>query len=140
MNRLKELRKNRGLTLKQLSKELKEQLGVDIAPATLSKYERGERKLNNYEVVKKLARFFCVSIDYLIGKSIYDCYFCYDRYDDAEFGQSLTVDEAEVKLDLRHRRLLISDGDFDGVRMVVRYCPCCGRELYGNCKRKTNDE
>lgn len=129
MNRLKELRKNRGLTLKQLSKELKEKSDVDIAPDTLSEYERQERKMSNYEVLQKLARFFNVSIDYLIGKSIYDCYFCYDRYDDAEFRQSLTIDEAEVKLDLRHRRLLISDGDFDGVRMVVRYCPCCGREL-----------
>lgn len=129
MNRLRVLRKNRGLTLKQLSKELKEQLGFDIMPDTLSKYERQERKMNNYEVVKKLARFFCVSIDYLIGKSIYDCYFCYDCYNDAEFGQSLTVDEAEVKLDLRRKRLLIIDGDFDGLRMQISYCPCCGREL-----------
>ena len=128
MNRLKVLRKNRGLTLKQLSKELKEQLGFDIAPDTLSKYERGERKMSNYAVVKKLARFFCVSINYLVSDNL-DCYFCYDRYNDAEFGQSLTVDEAEVKLDLRRKRLLIIDGDFDGLRMQISYCPCCGREL-----------
>lgn len=129
MNRLRVLRKNRGLTLKQLSKELKEQLDFDITPDALSKYERQERKISNYEVLQKIARFFNVSIDYLIGKSIYDCYFCYDRYDDAEFGQSLTIDEAEVKLDLRHRRLLISDGDFDGLRMRINYCPYCGRKL-----------
>ena len=48
MNRLKELRKNRGLTLKQLSKELKETSGVDLTPDALSKYERQERKMNNY--------------------------------------------------------------------------------------------
>lgn len=133
MNKLKQLRKNRGLTLKQLSKELKE-LGVDISPDALSKYERGERKLNNYEVLKKLARFFCVSIDYLVSDNL-DCYFCYDRYNDAKFGHPLTIDGAEVKLDLRKRRLLISDGDFDEVRMVVRHCPCCGRHLYGDYKR-----
>lgn len=56
MNRLRVLRKNRGLTLKQLSKELKEQLGFDIMPDTLSKYERQERKMNNY-----------VSTDYPLG-------------------------------------------------------------------------
>lgn len=56
MNRLKELRKNRGLTLKQLSKELKETSGVDLSPDALSKYERQERKMNN-----------CVSTDYLLG-------------------------------------------------------------------------
>jgi transcriptional regulator with XRE-family HTH domain len=128
MNRLKELRKNRGLTLKQLSKELKEKSDVDITPDALSKYERQERKMSNYEVVKKIARFFCVSTDYLMGISR-DCYFCYDRYNDAEFGQSLTVDGAEVKLDLRHKRLLIIDGDYEEFRMLISYCPCCGREL-----------
>lgn len=128
MNRLRELRKNRGLTLKQLSKELKEKSDVDITPDALSKYERQERKMSNYEVVKKIARFFCVSTDYLMGTSR-DCYFCYDRYNDAEFGQPLTVDGAEVKLDLRHKRLLISDGDFDGLRIGIKHCPFCGREL-----------
>ncbi|WP_052669164.1 helix-turn-helix domain-containing protein [Limosilactobacillus mucosae] len=128
MNRLKELRKNRGLTLKQLSKELKETSGVDLTPDALSKYERQERKMNNYEVVKEIARFFCVSIDYLRGTSR-DCYFCFDRYNDAEFGQPLTVDGAEVKLDVHRKRLFISDGDFDGLRMRINYCPYCGRKL-----------
>lgn len=128
MNKLRELRKKRGLTLKEMSKELKERVDLDITPDALSKYERQERKMSNYEVVKKIARFFCVSTDYLMGISR-DCYFCYDHYNDAEFGQSLTVDGAEVKLDLRHKRLLISDGDFDGLRMGIEHCPFCGREL-----------
>ena len=116
------------MNLKEMSKELKERLGVDIMSDALSKHERKERKMNNYEVVKGIARFFCVSIDYLMGISR-DCYFCYDRYNDAEFGQSLTVDGAEVKLDLRHKRLLIIDGDYGEFRMLISYCPCCGREL-----------
>lgn len=65
MNRLKELRKNRGLTLKQLSKELKETSGVDLTPDALSKYERQERKMNNYEVVKEIAIFVLTAITML---------------------------------------------------------------------------
>lgn len=35
------------MNLKEMSKELKERLGVDITPDALSKYERQERKMNN---------------------------------------------------------------------------------------------
>lgn len=42
MNRLKELRLKRGLTLKQLSGCLNDE-GFYIAPDTLAKYERGDR-------------------------------------------------------------------------------------------------
>lgn len=44
MNRLKELRLKRGLTLKQLSGCLNDE-GFYIAPDTLAKYERGDRKM-----------------------------------------------------------------------------------------------
>lgn len=66
MNRIKELRKEKKLTLKQLSEELAKQ-GYKITPDALSKYERGERepKLNSWS---KLANFFSVSIGYLQGQ------------------------------------------------------------------------
>lgn len=66
MNRIKELRKEKKLTLKQLSEELAKQ-GYKITPDALSKYERGERepKLNSWS---KLANFFGVSIGYLQGQ------------------------------------------------------------------------
>lgn len=35
------------MNLKEMSKELKERLGVDITPDALSKYERQEQKMNN---------------------------------------------------------------------------------------------
>lgn len=65
MNRIKKLRKEKGLTLRQLSKE------IDIPVSTLSRYEQtGEKarnpKLNN---LLKLAEFFGVSIEYIQGKS-----------------------------------------------------------------------
>lgn len=61
MNRLKELRKQKGLTLVELAKE------VNLANNTLSRYERGARE-PNISMLIKLADFFNVSIDYLIGR------------------------------------------------------------------------
>lgn len=62
INRLKELRKQKGLTLVELGKK------VNLANNTLSQYERGVRepKLKTWE---KLANFFGVSVAYLIGES-----------------------------------------------------------------------
>ena len=102
MNKLRELRTKRGLTLNEMSKELKERLGFDITPDALSKYERGERKMNNLEAVKNIACFFCVSIDYLLGNVSNMC-----REEQAE--------PEEVKQ-------LTDWYDF-------KYCPYCGRKL-----------
>lgn len=60
MNRIKELRENAGLSLKQLSKN------VDIPISSLSAYERDKRK-PKIETYRKLADFFNVSITYLLG-------------------------------------------------------------------------
>ncbi len=67
MNRIRNLRKEKKLTLKQLSEELAKQ-GYKITPDALSKYERGDRepKLDGWA---KLADFFGVSIGYLQGVS-----------------------------------------------------------------------
>ena len=43
MNRIRNLRKEKKLTLKQLSEELAKQ-GYKITPDALSKYERGDRE------------------------------------------------------------------------------------------------
>ncbi|QLI94501.1 helix-turn-helix transcriptional regulator (plasmid) [Limosilactobacillus mucosae] len=102
MNRLKVLRKKRGLTLKEMSKELKERVGLDITPDALSKYERQERKMRNYEVVEKIACFFCVSIDYLLGNV---SNMCREELEEPEEVKQLT-DWYDFK-----------------------YCPYCGRKL-----------
>lgn len=121
MNRIKKLRLYYGLT----QKELGEIIGV--TDREISAYEHGKRnpKKPNIDFMAKRLK---VSSDYLMGKDR-ECYFCCDRYTNAEFGDPITVYGAEVKLDLRKRRLLITDGDFDGLRMRIKYCPFCGREL-----------
>lgn len=64
-NRIRELRKKKGLTLKELSQQLKEN-GVKLSASSLIKYERGERNpsLENWI---NLANFFGVSVSYLQG-------------------------------------------------------------------------
>lgn len=59
-NRLKELRQERHLTLKQLGQE------VNMRDNTLSQYETGKRH-PKFEVWQKLADFFDVSVPYLQG-------------------------------------------------------------------------
>lgn len=54
------LRKEKGY----MQTEVAEELG--IAPNTLSGYEKGKRKPNS-DMVKKMAEFYGVSIDYLLG-------------------------------------------------------------------------
>lgn len=64
-NRLKELRKEHGLTLKEVSCEL-DQNKVKISPDALAKYERGDRE-PKIDTWQKLADFFKVPTEYLMG-------------------------------------------------------------------------
>lgn len=62
MIRIKELRTEKELSLRDLSKVL------DISYSSLGKYERGEQQ-PSFETLSKIANYFNVSIDYLLGNS-----------------------------------------------------------------------
>lgn len=62
MIRLRELREERGLNMSQVAR------AVGLKYTTYISYEKGEREPNS-EWLIKLAQFFDVSIDYLIGFS-----------------------------------------------------------------------
>lgn len=64
-NRIRELRKEKGLTLKELSQQLKDK-GTPLSTSSLIKYERGERN-PKLETWIKLADFFNVPVSYLQG-------------------------------------------------------------------------
>ena len=68
MNKLRELRKEKGLTLNELSIELLNKVDLKIGSNALGKYERGERepRLSTWQ---KLADYFQVPIPYLLGTS-----------------------------------------------------------------------
>lgn len=65
MNRLKELRRSKGLSIEELSKELKSR-GVIISASAIQKYERGKRN-PKIKTLEGLADYFCVPVDYFRG-------------------------------------------------------------------------
>ena len=73
MNRLKELRKEKKLT----QKELADYLGIN--EKTISRWENGESNIKP-EKAKKLADYFGVSVGYLLG------------YDDNDFEKQIRID------------------------------------------------
>lgn len=60
--RISELREKRQLTQEELAKQL------SISRASLSHYEKN-RRVPDYEVLLKIADFFNVTVDYLIGRT-----------------------------------------------------------------------
>lgn len=62
MNRIKNLRLENDLSLRELANEL------NISYSSLGKYERGEQE-PSFETLKKIAERFHVTIDYLLGFS-----------------------------------------------------------------------
>lgn len=67
MNRLKQLRKERDLSVRGLA------LRVDISHTQLTHIENGKRNLTT-ENAQALARYFGVSVDYLLGVSPEEMY------------------------------------------------------------------
>ena len=61
-NRIKLLREEKGLKQDELSKIL------GVSPSAIGMYERDEREPND-DITLKLAEFFNVTTDYLLGKS-----------------------------------------------------------------------
>lgn len=59
-NRVRELRKAKGMTMKQLG------VILGVAESTVSQYETGKRQLDN-EILLKLSEFFDVTIGYILG-------------------------------------------------------------------------
>lgn len=66
-NRLKMLRKQRGLTQRQLSEELRDH-NIQLSRVSISNYERGKLNLKQSKLMQ-LADYFAVSVSYLKGNS-----------------------------------------------------------------------
>lgn len=60
MNRIRELRKQAKITMKQLGKIL------GLAESTISQYETGKRE-PDHKTLLKISEYFHVSVDYLLG-------------------------------------------------------------------------
>lgn len=73
MNRLKELRKEKKLTQKELADK------INVSKITVLRWENGERQIKP-DKAEKLADFFGVSVGYLLG------------YDDNNFEKQIRID------------------------------------------------
>lgn len=62
MERLRELRKSKGISLKELGAI------IGVAESTMSLYESGKRQ-PDYETLLKLAEYYGVTVDYLLRGS-----------------------------------------------------------------------
>lgn len=74
MTKIRELRKNMNLSAAEVSKRL------GIPYTTYINYDRGEREPNS-EMLIKLANFFNVSIDYMLGRNHSDADEIFSTYD-----------------------------------------------------------
>ena len=69
MNRLKELRQEKGMSLTKLSEILEEKYDISVSTSQLMYYEKGVTEPRNKQVWEKLADYFGVSEAYLLGYS-----------------------------------------------------------------------
>ena len=69
MNRFKELREQKHLTLNELSIAVKAQQQIYISPDSLAKYEQGERQ-PKIDKLEALAKFYDTSVAYLRGNNM----------------------------------------------------------------------
>ena len=112
MIRINELRKEKSLTLRQLAKDL------DISYSSLNKYEREDQQ-PSFGTLIKIADYFNVSVDYLLGNSdgrIISDQELYDRLgltDDAIFHLeqlcNLATENEHNKNLLKNVNILLSD-------------------------------
>ena len=65
--RLKELRKEKGISLTKLSEILEEKYDISVSNSQLMYYEKGKSEPRNKQVWRKLADYFGVSEAYLLG-------------------------------------------------------------------------
>ena len=65
--RLKDLRKEKGISLTKLSEILEEKYGISVSTSQLMYYEKGKSEPRNKQVWRKLADYFGVSETYLLG-------------------------------------------------------------------------
>jgi len=72
LNKLKELRGKKGLTLKEMSALLNEKYGLNISDGQLSNYENGKRAPRDNKTWEILADFFGVNIGYVMGLTTYN--------------------------------------------------------------------
>ena len=97
LNRIRELRKKKGITMKALGE------AIGVAESTISLYET-EKRMPDTDTLKQLAHYFNVSIDVLLGESA-----------------PVTVSDADIKFALFGGDKEITDEQFEEVKRFAQY-------------------
>lgn len=105
---LKQLRDREGITQAELSRKLK------ISPSTVGMWEQGRRE-PDCEMLKRIARFFKVTTDYLLGNEI-------------EHGENFSDEETKLIQDYRR---LDEDGKTLARGVISRLRGTVGKSNYG---------
>ena len=103
MNRLKELREERGLSVRKLS----ELIGIKFE--SISRYENEKRDIST-DLLKMFSNYFEVSIDYLLGHSAYYIYLRYNRI-------NLKVNEDNYKSLFRNGLIYFDDSNHRCIKL-----------------------
>ncbi|MEY8385915.1 helix-turn-helix domain-containing protein [Oscillospiraceae bacterium 38-13] len=80
--RLRELRKQRGISQNELSKH------VGVSKSSVNMYERGERE-PSFETLEAIADFFNVNMDYLLGRTPLDIFV--NSFDEKQFSKPALI-------------------------------------------------
>lgn len=113
-NRIRELRKARGLTMKQLGEVL------DLAESTISQYETCKRQVDN-ETLLRLGEFFGVSVGYILGVEDHKKAPALNEKDRRDIAKSLEQMMAELESggDLMFNGDPMSDEARDSIRQAL---------------------
>lgn len=107
MNKLQELRKSKGDTQKDLANFL------GVSEMTISRWEKEDKLEIKYDYTKKLAEYFGVSVNYLLGiKTKAE----YSSFDDREYQNELK----KLAFSLAHLDLLISDSQIKHLHALLK--------------------
>lgn len=106
MNRLKELRKQKGLTQQELADE------ISVSKITVLRWENEERQIKP-EKAQQLADYFGVSVGYLLG---YEIKAEYSSFNDQEYQNELK----KLAFSLAHLELLISDSQIKHLHALLK--------------------
>lgn len=135
-NRIKELRKNLNLTLRELKEKLSE-FDISVNESQLSKWEKNLQSPRNDEIWVSLAKIFNVSMSYLMGISDEADYFRDDEYishtffeDEYPLGYPMSKSRHNEQLDrmyilrlqivLADNLFLLSDDNIEAILNLVK--------------------
>lgn len=111
--KIKELRRKKRLTMKELGKKVK------LSEQAIGNYERGDRT-PNIDTIQAIATALKVPVSELIGEKQKTCDFCTKH-------EELTKDDGSIRIDEYNNLEVSTMGCY--VDFNINFCPMCGRKL-----------